>query len=457
MSLSIQKNLYIIILSLITSTLTSQCTGDFQLTTQAEVDNFLINNPDCSEIINGRLGIKGDEIFSLESLMGIKKIDHLQLFESPNITSLHGLDSIRFLNRGTILLQNLNDPRALNNVDTIIHFRFSLNDFIDEFNFLENINLVNSISTFANGTFKGLDHKLKKYQGNNPYISIYGNSSDLDFNDLIDPSLDTLLRVSIYRSQNFSFEGLEEINHIGLIDLRWNESFSLNGLQEKRSIEWITLIENDFTDFNYEHKFDLLKYTDVVRFLDNEGIDSLSHIFTSSLYVISYLEIHNNPDLLSISPLEWMDIPRENYPYFSSAFPDDIYIDISDNPLLEDCQSFLLCKALETYPDSVIITNNGGNCNVDYLLENCDLVLSDDNVNKNDIIVYPNPFTDYFTISSEVIIDQVDLYNASGVKLNVTKLGSHYYHSSSITDGVYYLKIKSGDHNYHRRLVSLTR
>ncbi len=369
--------------------------------------------------------------------------------------SLSGLDSITYYQRLSIELENTTDLTALNQIDTIERFRFFFNDSIKNLDFLENIKLIWTLYIFGNGDLSNINNKIKKFNNILPLVGISGNALNLTFNNLIDPSLDSLYSLSIYNCQNLNLNGFENIKFINTVSIRQCKSFSYNGLEKLETIYSLEIEGNDFTQMDTIDGFDALKQVNILLLENNEGLTSLNQFGTSDLSVNSYLSIKNNPDLVSVSPLEWMDIPRDIH--LNPNVPEDIHIDISDNPLLEDCESFLLCKALETYPDSVIITNNGGNCNVDYLLENCDLVLSNNDVIKNNIVIYPNPFNDYFTISSDVIIDEVELYNTSGVKLDITKFGSHNYYCSRITNGIYHLKIKSGNHIYYQRLVNLMR
>ncbi|MDX1461425.1 MAG: T9SS type A sorting domain-containing protein [Marinirhabdus sp.] len=61
------------------------------------------------------------------------------------------------------------------------------------------------------------------------------------------------------------------------------------------------------------------------------------------------------------------------------------------------------------------------------------------------ITVHPNPASNAVYVSSEAIIDQIDLYNLSGTLLETTVASIHEIDVASLIPGVYFLKITSGN------------
>jgi len=77
----------------------------------------------------------------------------------------------------------------------------------------------------------------------------------------------------------------------------------------------------------------------------------------------------------------------------------------------------------------------------------------DDNI-LNDIKVYPNPANTKINISSQLNIDKVDLYDITGkLILTTNKPKSNVIDVSAITNGMYLLKIYSGERSSTKKIV----
>ncbi|MEZ4849181.1 MAG: hypothetical protein R3B93_11300 [Bacteroidia bacterium] len=115
-----------------------QCpTGNLLLSTQAEIDNFPINYPNCTSTFNS-LEINGNSITNLQGLSSLQTVGDLTIKNNPNLTSLSGLD----------------------NLQSTFVFLFRNNDSISDFSGLENL-------TFATDIIVEYNNSLTSLQGLN--------------------------------------------------------------------------------------------------------------------------------------------------------------------------------------------------------------------------------------------------------------------------------------------------
>ncbi|WP_452222474.1 T9SS type A sorting domain-containing protein [Lacinutrix salivirga] len=82
--------------------------------------------------------------------------------------------------------------------------------------------------------------------------------------------------------------------------------------------------------------------------------------------------------------------------------------------------------------------------------------LSIDEINLEDIKIYPNPTSDYFKIENlnNSTIKTIELYNISGKKLKEFSI-SENYEIDDISTGVYFIKIKTERTETNRKLIKL--
>jgi hypothetical protein len=117
--------------------------------------------------------------------------------------------------------------------------------------------------------------------------------------------------------------------------------------------------------------------------------------------------------------------------------------DLFDGPF-----SNLLMEIGKSYDITGFVVNRDG----DYLLvprDNSDIQLAS-SVNSNDyksLVVYPNPATDYVTVSSTVEVLRADLYNASGRLVRQFNPASAEFqiNFSDLAQGIYLIKVTTVD------------
>jgi|GEM_PF-4679958 len=127
----------------------SQCpSGDLYLDTQLEVDEFLIDYPNCTTI-DGDLKLQSSEITDLSPLINLTTINgYLWLDACTNLTSLNGLDNVT--NTGSLLIDNLDALENLNGLNSLIlcdDIFIIQNDILNNIDALTNIESVYLSST----------------------------------------------------------------------------------------------------------------------------------------------------------------------------------------------------------------------------------------------------------------------------------------------------------------------
>lgn len=140
---------------LVTNACSSCPTGDLIFNDQEEIDNFLLNYPDCTLLV-GDLVISGSDIDNLEGLNGLTSIGgNLIIIDNTQLTNLDDLSNIvsiggdqangRMMNSGG-MIQIENNP-LLNNISGLANIN---SDSISELKIINNANLpICNLSNFC--------------------------------------------------------------------------------------------------------------------------------------------------------------------------------------------------------------------------------------------------------------------------------------------------------------------
>jgi len=150
------RNLIVsIVFSLVSLSIIAQgCLPDGILfTTQAEIDNFKSNNPNCTEI-EGAVEISGNDITNLDSLHQIIQFDSsLEIYSSPNLVSIGGLSEVVSIG-GRLVIANtsLSNLNGLGNLETI-----GMDLFVENNASLTSMMGLNSLSTAHGVSIKNND------------------------------------------------------------------------------------------------------------------------------------------------------------------------------------------------------------------------------------------------------------------------------------------------------------
>ena len=153
--------------------------GGITFTTQAEIDDFSTNYPNCTEI-GGDVIIEGTTINNVKGLNAITSIDgNLEIFDCNALSSLSGLDNITTIEDNLILISNdiLFSFLGLEGLKTIGgDFELRVNEKIIEFNGLDNLTSIGgTFWVWQNGSlssFSGLESLTSIGEG--LIVGIYG-------------------------------------------------------------------------------------------------------------------------------------------------------------------------------------------------------------------------------------------------------------------------------------------
>ena len=150
--------------------------------TQAQIDNFLINNPYC-DWIEGYVRISGNDITNLNGLENINLIaGRLTIEGNPSLASLKGLDNLQEAGGyyGLVISNNsaLTDLSALNNLTDARYVLFIINN--DVLTSLYGLNNLSSVREYINISDNDALIDLSDMESLSPYyhsLRIYNNSS----------------------------------------------------------------------------------------------------------------------------------------------------------------------------------------------------------------------------------------------------------------------------------------
>lgn len=258
----------------------AQCpSGNLIFVNQTDVDNFIINYPNCSEI-NGNMTINGISITDLSALNQIESINGDFTISGTNVSLSLNLNNLNTVQGNFNILYNLQltDLNGLNNLNTV-----SLNLWLEGNDNLQNLNGLNSLNMIGRDFQVDFNQNLVSLNGVNNLNSIgekliiYGNNS--------------LNSIS-------SLQNVSEVNDgIFLSD---NSSLtSLNGLQNISSNTF-----NQLSLFNMSNLTDC-DYSNFCAYLENSGVSS---IYNNSSGCNSEQEILNTCGSLSLTDSNIDDI-----------------------------------------------------------------------------------------------------------------------------------------------------
>ena len=125
-------------------------------------------------------------------------------------------------------------------------------------------------------------------------------------------------------------------------------------------------------------------------------------------------------------------------------FQDTFHVSIIDNPQLDSCNYEFLCDALARYPEEVRIQNNGPGCTREAVEAYC-RGLSTGRLQAQEVSVYPNPVHEDLVLSGMAPDAVVTIVDMSGRQLYRNRIGDGTVDVSSLSDGMYVIKVNQGD------------
>lgn len=311
------KKNYFILLLFIPFLSVAQCPDFLILTTQAEIDAFATNYPDCTGSDLNTLTITGEDIVNLNGLSQLESIGEFLTIQGTSIQDFTGLNNLEFVGF-ELRIQN-------------------------------NQNLVN---------FAGLEN-LIEVQGN---LIIQNNESLINFTGF--DNFEETVFLEIRNNQNLiDFTGMSSLSIFGYAVVSSNESLeSFSGIGAITDVSF-PLEGFDINNNNSLTSLEGLSGMSAQVFMRISGNDVLTSL--DGLQNISYLagmSLQGNDALTDISAIAYV--------------PSSDNITIVGNSMLSNCSILSICSLLAT-GDTVTIQNNNTDCNSNMeVINNCPNMLN---------------------------------------------------------------------------------
>ncbi|WP_196892871.1 T9SS type A sorting domain-containing protein [Aureivirga marina] len=493
-----QKLLFTAFLLFSFNSIFSQCPdGDVTLFSQEQIDQFIIDYPDCTEI-SGDLNIFSFDTVNLNGLENINNVTNT--LNIQNLYYIQNLNDLNITSVGNLIIKNtiLTNFEGLNITTVTENITIEENDFLTSFDGLHLITSINGdlIIKYNESIVNFEGFELLESIGGNFYFShnneLFNTSGLENLNtisgelfpsrnpSLVDLSFDSLEVLGSFiinnyynylsdndhynkKLANISFENLETVTNIQIRLDEDNIVGFYNTFPNLISSENINiLLKNNFYSFesvfpmlvncksfsiyNGNLNFDISEIENITN-LESltmrgsfmfEGLNSssLKSINISNNDLIENLNIPNSNVLTSIK-IEYSDI-LENITINNASQLNEIII--TNNPNLNIC-NIDCSKITELYynytQDDIKIWENGDNCSIENM---CAQILNVESIDEEELSIYPNPTKEHIFISSSKEISKLELFDITG-KIIIEKRNSYELNLESIEKGIYYLKI----------------
>ncbi len=397
--------------------------------TQAQVDSFAINYPNCKKIL-------GDLNFKLE-------------------TDINNTDA---LNNLTAVMGNLHlngddkSLKGLSNIDTVGGYLFLITN-------VTSCEVIKSIEFIGKSLSLGHSDSLKSLKGLEKlkYVGTYISISDCKLLQVIEgfDSLRHLGALSITGNERLKkIEGFNFVNDIGTIEIKRCDSLKeiniLNNVE--RITYWFEISDND--QLEKIEGFSSLKTIDGIFIINSQmNLNDLSvfknltsinrgfylygsklenlNDFSSLSYIKGRLDIRSNHVLSDISALE--NIKSDSIRLLC----------ITNNENLSNCAIKSVCDYIGMQPDKVTIAFNNSGCESAYeVLDICSNSIDEEMYEL--VNVYPNPAKDKINIKTKngEEVDRITVYNAFG-KIILSELNCNTsVDLSQYETGIYIVEVK---------------
>ncbi len=396
--------------------------------TQAEIDDFQTNYPNCS-MIGGSVIILGDDISNLNGLSILTNIGEdlsigFQAWGNPMLTNLTGLENITTI-EGNLSIMNNSNILNLNGIENLSTVGLGLGIWYNE--------ALTSISGLNNVAY--IEETLR----------IAGNYSLID---LI--GLETISAIGgdlfIQNNENLTnLSGLDNIESVeGDITISYNLSMTnLSGIENLNTIGDYLLIERNNSMIDLTGLSSLSTVGNALLIRENDVLESLIAL-TNITSIGGKLAIEHNNNLQNLIGLENIESNSINN------------LDISFNPQLNTCEILSVCNYLSNPTGYIEIKNNSIGCNNQEEVEQaCQSVGMQENNVKPSLFIYPNPAKEEINISHRIdgIINNVTIYNQLGQEvLHRNEIGENI-DISTLGQGVYIVELISNELKIRQKII----
>ena len=431
-----------------------QCpNGSVTFTLQSQIDNFIINYPNCTEI-NGTLKVEENVsggITNLNGLAQITKVETLRIQYNSALTNLNGLNNLTTITNdqtsGRLLIRN---NQSLENLDGLEN----LQEVQKYFTILENP-MLSSIEGLGNLSSTTLGIEISS----NPLlISLTGlngltitNWLSISHNDLL-IDLDGLNNItetgslSIHNNQNLiNLEGLN--NLVSITDEIGAEIYQNPSLESFDGFESLVTCNGLFYINANTALTNIEGFSSLTTCLNNFGIIN-SPLLTS----LNGLENLTNATVLGFTGNDLLnDISALSNVNINTLYQLFIY----DNPELAICDYPNICQYLNNLSNEAILYNNAQGCSSrEEILQACGLLNNSENIIGNNLSIYPNPTSNTFTISG---IDEgtIQITDSRGRILKTFILEKDETSLSGLSQGIYFVNITNNKGSVTKQVIKI--
>jgi hypothetical protein len=456
--------------------------GNYYFFSQADVDNFQTDYPDCSDL-QGDVSITGNNIVNLSGFSQVTSISgNLNIGRyygqtpvgNPLLASLTGLENLTQIG-GTLFIKDNDTLTTLSGLDNLSTIGEDLLIGVTYVFSGRNYDALASIS--ALGNLNSIGGEL--YISNTSLTSLSG----LDNLSSIGSS------ITIYSNHLLAdISGLANLTSItGGLNIAYSAITSLEGLNNVSTIAGNVYIDHNHSLKNFEGLENLSFIGTGAWIFDNDSLISMEGL-NNLEYIDGYLDIWDNPSLSSLSGLENLDsigsylhisqnaltslsalsglqtikgtlyiIYNDNITSLSGL--DNLFTDsISElklfyNSQLQTCDVRSICNYLAGPHGTAEIYGNAPGCNSQEEVEAaCQVGVEDVSTNK-ELTIYPNPspgqFTFEFSLLQQSMVNLVVLNSLGQVVATLTDgvltSGTHQFNwnAENLPVGMYFLQLKT--------------
>jgi len=427
--------------------------GNVTLASQEEVNQFIIDYPNCTRIYGDlKIGqcfenltlICPTDIVDLSPLSNINQIDKsLLIFNTLNLTSLLGLENLENLN-GAIRIVNsfsLDDISVLNPLVNKSTYFLLLNVAIEDlevFAGLDTIKTNLSISYLQDlKSLKGLEStRVIKGECSISSLNRIKNLDYLNNLEIVDQlrigfcdslqsldGLESLFEVTeylqlYYNDQLENIQGLENLQRAGNITFsRLSSLTSLNGLENLERIDGKLVFQSLFNIVDLNPLENLINVGIGIRMVSNDALKDISGL-------------------------------RNVDPNFMMPVESDQNFVMLKNQNLSNCAIESVCHILHDESLSSRFLDNSSGCSSnEEVLSFCTVNTGIIPIN-NSIVVYPNPTDRYISFENlPKEVKEVQIVNTVGHSVLISLNNSNQIDLNEFPKGLYTLVIELGKEN----------
>jgi len=424
--------------------------------------------------IGGSLGITGgsgigsvtDSLVSLSGLENLTYIGgYLSLWYNQNLITIEALGEVTHIG-GFISIEDcgsLSNLRGLEGVNTLgANLKVMKNPSLTELSSLENLTSIDGfIRIVQNETLYSLS-ALENLSSINGFLRVVLNDTLPSLSGIENIEPGSITDLSIWGNPNLSTCEVQSICDYlaapnGDITIHSNATGCMNQQQVEDACESQCL--PDGITFTTQEEIDnfQINYPGCTEIEGGVEICGTDITQLDSLLVLTaiggYLNIHDNPDLITLSGLENIEAGTIDS------------LSITNNENLSTCHARAICDYLTSINPIVEIHDNAEGCdNPEEIIAVC-YVSVDEIQTENGLAIFPNPFTNSTTLEINLTEPgrlEVKIFNQVGQQINtITKdcqnagMQKIDLETGDLEPGVYFCVVKSGERIETVKMIKL--